>query len=81
MFGTFQPEEETPTYGLTTPVYSGNPFYLVFHEAADIIRDVRKAKTWKEKWWFVFGSPVKIARFKKQQLARQQQELKAVEAA
>ena len=67
MFGTFYPEEERPVYGLTTPVYSGNPLYLVFNEAADIIRDVRKAKTWKEKIWYCFGSPVSIARYKKSQ--------------
>lgn len=65
MFCTFQPEEERPTYGLTTQVYSGNPFFLVFHEAADIIKDVKKAKTLRQKLWFIFGSPIKIARHKK----------------
>ncbi|MBS1658276.1 MAG: sterol desaturase family protein [Chitinophagales bacterium] len=71
-FGTYQKEEERPHYGLTTPVHSGNPFFLVFHEAIDIVRDVRKAKTFKEKWWYIFGSPVKIARYKKQMAAREQ---------
>jgi sterol desaturase/sphingolipid hydroxylase (fatty acid hydroxylase superfamily) len=81
MFGTFYPEEERPTYGLTTPLYSGNPFYLVFHEVIDIVRDVRKAKTFKEKWWYTFGSPVKIMRYKKQQLAREKKLDESVEAA
>lgn len=65
MFGTYHPEEERPEYGLTTPIHSGNPFYLVFHEAIDIIRDVRKATSWKQRWWYIFGSPIKIARSKK----------------
>jgi sterol desaturase/sphingolipid hydroxylase (fatty acid hydroxylase superfamily) len=66
MFGTFYPEEERPKYGLTTPVKSGNPFFLVFHEAADIIRDVRSAKTWRQRLWYIFGSPVKIAKAKRE---------------
>jgi hypothetical protein len=65
MFGTFYPEEERPIYGLTTPVHSGNPFFLVFHEAIDIVNDVRKAKTWKERFWYIFGSPVEIAAAKR----------------
>jgi sterol desaturase/sphingolipid hydroxylase (fatty acid hydroxylase superfamily) len=35
LFGTFQPEEERPTYGLTTNIGSFNPFVVAF-------------KTWKE---------------------------------
>jgi sterol desaturase/sphingolipid hydroxylase (fatty acid hydroxylase superfamily) len=65
MFGTYYPEEERPIYGLTTRIHSGNPIFLVFHEAADIVRDVKKARTWKERFWYIFGSPVKIARSKK----------------
>lgn len=65
MFGTYQPEEERPVYGLTTPVHSGNPFFLVFHETVDIIRDVKNAPTWKQKFWYLFGSPMKIAQYKK----------------
>jgi len=65
MFGTFYPEEERPVYGLTTPIHSGNPIFLVFHEAIDIVKDVRKAKTLRAKLWFLFGSPAQIARYKK----------------
>lgn len=35
LFGTFQPEEERPTYGLTTNIKSFNPFVVAF-------------KTWKD---------------------------------
>lgn len=31
MFGTFQEEEETPTYGLVKPIESNNPFTVLFH--------------------------------------------------
>ncbi|MCS6916227.1 MAG: sterol desaturase family protein [Chitinophagales bacterium] len=70
MFGTYVPEQERPVYGLTTPVHSANPFYLVFHELVDLIRDVRSARSWRQRLWFVFGSPVAIARYKKQQAAQ-----------
>ncbi len=68
-FGTFQPEEETPKYGLTTPIHSDNPFYLVFHEAVDIVKDVKSAKGFRQKMWFLFGRPVEIAKYKKKLLA------------
>jgi sterol desaturase/sphingolipid hydroxylase (fatty acid hydroxylase superfamily) len=66
MFGTYQPEEERAIYGLTTPIpYSADPVYLNFHEIKDIYHDVKKAKTWREKWFYVFGSPSKIGLLKK----------------
>jgi hypothetical protein len=75
MFGTYYPEEERPVYGLTTPVHSGNPFFLVFQEAVDIIRDVKNAKSWKERFWFIFGSPIKIAKAKREALSKSPQEV------
>ena len=74
MFGTFQQEEERPRYGLTIPVHSGNPFRLVFQETIDMIQDVRKATTWRERIWYLFGSPVSIARHKREMAAKQQQQ-------
>ncbi|MEO6169068.1 MAG: sterol desaturase family protein [Chitinophagales bacterium] len=71
MFGTYQPEEERPIYGLTTPVHSGNPFKLVFQEAIDLVNDVRKAKTWRDRVWFAFGSPIKIAKHKRESANRE----------
>jgi sterol desaturase/sphingolipid hydroxylase (fatty acid hydroxylase superfamily) len=70
MFGTYHPEEERPVYGLTTPIFSGNPFYLVFHETVDIIRDVKNAKGFKEKMWYLFASPMKVS-IRKKKLATQ----------
>ena len=58
MFGTFQEEEETPRYGITKPVNSFNPFYLVFHEWIEVGKDILKAKSLKEAWTILFGNPV-----------------------
>ncbi|MDN3202544.1 sterol desaturase family protein [Algoriphagus sediminis] len=57
MFGTFMPEAERPTYGITKPVTSYNPVYLVFHEWNDIVKDLWQAKSWKEARIILFGKP------------------------
>ena len=57
MFGTFQPEEEHPTYGLTANISTYNPFRIAFHEWADIARDVRRAPTWRARLGYLFGPP------------------------
>lgn len=58
IFGTFQPEEEQAEYGITKPVNSFNPVYLVFHAWMDLCRDIKSAKNFKEAWTMLFGSPV-----------------------
>jgi hypothetical protein len=61
MFGTYQKEEERPDYGLTTKIGNrSNPLFLNFHELSDMVRDVKEAKGWKRKLFFVFGSPTDI---------------------
>ena len=57
MFGTFMPEGERPNYGITKPVTSYNPIYLVFHEWRDIFSDLRKAQSFKEAWRILFDKP------------------------
>lgn len=42
MFGTFQAEKEKANYGITDPINSFNPIYLVFHEWWDIFLDIWK---------------------------------------
>lgn len=66
MFGTFQPEEERPSYGLTTQVKSYNPITLNFHEWSDIVRDVRRSRSLKEAYVMIFGRPSKLAEIKKE---------------
>ncbi|HEX2534983.1 MAG TPA: sterol desaturase family protein [Chitinophagaceae bacterium] len=66
LLGTYHPEEERPTYGITTPIAEKlNPLYLNFHEYGDMIRDVRSARGMRQKLFYLFGSPSAIAREKK----------------
>ncbi|WP_423148327.1 DUF4833 domain-containing protein [Rubrolithibacter danxiaensis] len=66
LFNSFQYEKEKPVYGITTKLDNKiNPFILNFHEYADIIKDVKQAKGWRKKLFFLFASPDKISRHKK----------------
>ena len=69
IFGTFVEYTEEPVYGLTEPIHTNNVFRIVFDEAADIFRDMRKAKGIKNKLWNLFGSPAKIAAARKNKSA------------
>ncbi len=69
LLGTYQPEEEKPTYGITTKIeHKLNPLHLNFHEYDSMMEDVKLAKTFKEKWFYIFGSPGKIDKLKKQRV-------------
>jgi hypothetical protein len=68
------PEAERPTYGITKPVTSYNPVYLVFHEWVDIFKDLAKAKNFKEGWQILFGKPGDDV-IAKRERATQQKEL------
>lgn len=57
LFGSFQPEEHRPSYGLTTPVGSTNIVRLQTHEYAAIARDVRRATDLRTRLGLVFGPP------------------------
>jgi len=70
MFGTFQEEDEKAVYGITKPVNSYNPVYLVFHEWIDVFKDIGKSRSVKEVWQTLFGSPVDKH---KKELARAEQ--------
>lgn len=66
IFGTYQPEEEQVIYGITTNIENkANPLHINFHEYVDMIRDVRKAKSFREKIFYIFGDPIDIAEAKK----------------
>lgn len=68
LFGTFQIEDEKPVYGITTKIdQSLNPLYLNFHEYKDIIRDVKESKNFRQKMFYIFGSPGDIWNSKKAQ--------------
>jgi sterol desaturase/sphingolipid hydroxylase (fatty acid hydroxylase superfamily) len=55
MFGTFQPEEEEPVYGLTKPLNSWNPLWANLHVWRDLCRDAWLAPRWidKVRIWFM----------------------------
>jgi len=48
-FGTFEPEIETPVYGLTKPLNSWNPVWANLHVWADLVRDTLHAPRWRDK--------------------------------
>lgn len=58
---TYEPEVEKVTYGITTNIDNkANPFHINFHEVKEMIQDVKTAKGWRRKWFYLFGSPVAI---------------------
>jgi sterol desaturase/sphingolipid hydroxylase (fatty acid hydroxylase superfamily) len=57
IFGTFQEEKETVKYGLTENIDSHHPAKVVFHEWANIIKDVKKPVSLKTKFMYIFGPP------------------------
>ena len=57
LFGTFQREEELPTYGLTTPINTINPIKVQFYEFFRLWRDLRTARNAGEFFGYVFKGP------------------------
>lgn len=57
VFRTFAAEEENVIYGLTKNITSYNPLVIASHEYIDIARDVRRARSLREAWKYVFGRP------------------------
>ena len=55
LFGSFQPEEEEPTYGITKPLASWNPLWANVHYYSDLARLARQAPSFRErlKVWFM----------------------------
>ncbi len=66
IFGTYQPEEEQVIYGITSNIENkANPLHINFHEYIDMFRDVRQAKGFRKKMFYLFGDPIDIAEAKK----------------
>ncbi|MEI6947594.1 sterol desaturase family protein [Paraflavisolibacter sp. H34] len=78
MFGTYQAEDEPAVYGLTHNIgHKANPLYINFHEYMDIWKDLKQARGFRKKWFYVFGDPIAIA----QEKERDQQAREASRAA
>ncbi len=57
MFGTFQKEEERPTYGITRPLNTFNPVMAHVQPFRDLWQDVRSIPSFKDKVRFLFAPP------------------------
>jgi alkylglycerol monooxygenase len=57
LFGTFQKEEEKPTYGITTPVNSWNPIWVNFAHFKNIGAQLKEADSLKDKMKVLFYKP------------------------
>lgn len=79
LFGTFVPEQEKPVYGLTKPVNSFNPIYLVFHEWIDIWHDLKYVKSPLEAFQLLFKPPGTVVtehqRHEQQEIGEQNAEM------
>ena len=57
MFGTFQPEEERPVYGLTKNVNTFNPVKIAFHEWVNLSGDLRRGRSFTNAIKYLLNPP------------------------
>jgi len=57
LFGTFEPEGEPVVYGLTKNIETFDPARIATHEHTDILRDVARSTTWRERLSYVMRGP------------------------
>lgn len=57
MFGTFQEEEERPTYGITKPLRSWNAVYANFSHYVDMVHDLKQIPGAGDKIKYLFMKP------------------------
>jgi sterol desaturase/sphingolipid hydroxylase (fatty acid hydroxylase superfamily) len=57
LFGSFAPEVQRPVYGLTKNIETYNPLRVAFHEYAAIWRDLRAARTWRQRLGHLVNGP------------------------
>ena len=57
LFGTFEPEHAPVTYGLTKNLERFDPITIAFHEWVAMARDVRRARTWRDRVGYVLRPP------------------------
>jgi sterol desaturase/sphingolipid hydroxylase (fatty acid hydroxylase superfamily) len=57
MFGTFQVEEEKPTYGITKPTESWNPVWVNLQHYVEMAKGLKHMKGFKNKMNYVFNKP------------------------
>src|SRR6185503_2693409 len=57
LFGTFEREDEPVVYGLTKNIDTFRPDRIIDHEYVDIVRDVARSTTWRDRLSFVLRGP------------------------
>jgi sterol desaturase/sphingolipid hydroxylase (fatty acid hydroxylase superfamily) len=57
LFGTFVPETERVVFGLTKNIHTFKPWRVAFHEYADLLADVRRARGWRARIGHVVHGP------------------------
>ncbi len=57
MFGSFEPEGERVTYGLTNNINTYNPLRIAFHEWAAMLKDAAHAASFKQRVGVLFKHP------------------------
>lgn len=57
MFGTFQEEEEKPTYGITKPINSWNAAWANLSHYADMTDDLKRIPKWSDRFKYLFKKP------------------------
>jgi alkylglycerol monooxygenase len=57
MFGTFQEEEERPTYGITKPINSWNPIFANVSHYVEMGKDIKQIPTWGDRIKYLFMKP------------------------
>lgn len=57
LFGTFEPEGARVRYGLTKNIETHNPVTVAFGEYRNIVRDVRTATDWRDRFGYLFRGP------------------------
>lgn len=57
LFGTFRSEQERVVYGLTTNIETYHPVRVAFHEWHAMLRDVRRAGSWRDRFGYLLRGP------------------------
>ncbi|MEZ5170684.1 MAG: sterol desaturase family protein [Acidimicrobiia bacterium] len=57
LFGTFEAEGEKVVYGLTKNIDTYDPLRVATHEHVEMLRDVSRSRTWRERLSNVFRGP------------------------
>jgi alkylglycerol monooxygenase len=57
MFGTFQEEEEKPTYGITKPLNSWNPVFANVSHYISMQEDLKRIPKWSDRFRYLFMKP------------------------